>query len=116
MINKDNVEVVRRAIILVVLGTSQELLVVHDPKICGLDRVIGVEGVRQRMLAVIVCALSYFDFISYAVAPTSLCTIGLDQRRLHSCIASWIWGEVPLDVGSIGCIFGGIASVSRWVG
>jgi hypothetical protein len=40
------------------------------------------------MLAVVVCALSYFDFISYAVAPTSLCTIGLDQRKLNSCIAS----------------------------
>jgi hypothetical protein len=29
------------------------------------------------MLAVVVCAPSYFDFVSYAVTPTSLCTIGL---------------------------------------
>jgi hypothetical protein len=98
---------------------------VHDLEICSLDRVIGVEGVRHPMLAVVVCALSYFNFISYTVAPTSLCTISLDQRRLHSCIASWIWGEVPLDVGSIGYVVGSIASgisqgvgwsVSRWVG
>jgi hypothetical protein len=55
------------------------------------------------------------------VTLTSFCTIGLDRRRLNSCVASWIWGGVPLDVGSVGCIVGGIASgisrgVSRWVG
>jgi hypothetical protein len=65
--------------------------------------------------------LSYFDFISYAVTPTSLYTIGLDRRRLSFCIASWIWGRVSLDVSSIGCIVGGISwgvrwSISRWVG
>jgi hypothetical protein len=77
------------------------------------------------MLAVVVCAPSYFDFISYAVMPTSLCTTGLDRRRLSPGIASWIWGRVSLDVNSIGCIVGGIAScisrgvwcsISRWVG
>jgi hypothetical protein len=83
---------------------------VHDPEICILDRVVGIEGVRDPMLAVIVCTSSYLDFISYAVMLTSLCTIGLDRRRLSSCIASWIWGGVPRDVGSVGCIVGGIAS------
>jgi hypothetical protein len=86
--------------------------------------VVGVEGVRYPMLAVVVCAPSYFDFISYAVASTSLCMIGLDQMRLSSYIASWIWWRVSLDVSSIGCIVGGIASgisrgvwwsISRWV-
>jgi hypothetical protein len=90
-----------------------------------LDRVVGIEGVRDSMLAVVVCTPSYFDFISYAVTPTSLCTISLDRRRLSSCIASWIWGRVSLDVGSIGCVVSGIASgisrgicwnISRWVG
>jgi hypothetical protein len=51
---------------------------VHDPEICSLDRVVGVEGVRYPMLTVVVCASSYFDFVSYAVTPTSLCTIDLD--------------------------------------
>jgi hypothetical protein len=76
------------------------------------------------MLAVVVCKLSYLDFISYAVLPASFCSIRLDRRRLSSCIASWIWGGVPLDVGIVGCIVGGVASISwgicwsisRWVG
>jgi hypothetical protein len=98
---------------------------VHDPEICSLDGVVGVEGVRDSVLAVVVCTSSYFDFISYAVALTSLRTIGLDRRRFCSCIASWIWGGVPLDVGSVGCVVGGIASsigrgvcwsICRWVG
>jgi hypothetical protein len=115
MISRDNVEVVGRAIILVVLGT-QEFLVVHDPEICSLDRVVGVEGVRDPMLAVVVCTPSYLDFISYAVTPTSICRTGLDQRRMSCCIAPWIWCGVPLDVGSVGCIVGGIArSISRGV-
>jgi hypothetical protein len=125
MINKDNVEVVGRAIILVVLGTSQEFLVVHDPEICSLDGVVSVEGIRDPMLTVVVCTPSYLDFISYAVTSTSFCMIGLNRRRLSSCIVFWIWGGVPLDVGSVGCIVGGIASgisrgvcwsISRWVG
>jgi hypothetical protein len=33
MINRDNVEVVGRAIVLVVLGTSKEFLVVNVPEI-----------------------------------------------------------------------------------
>jgi hypothetical protein len=125
MISRDNVEVIGRAIVLVVLGTSQKFLVVHDPEICSLDRVVGAEGVRDPMLAVVVCMSSYLDFVSYAVKSTSFCTIGLDRRRLSSYIASWIWSGVPLDVGGVGCIVGGIASgisrgvcwsISRWVG
>jgi hypothetical protein len=97
----------------------------HDPEICSLDRVVGVEGVRDPMLTVVVCMSSYLDFISYAVMPTSLSMIGLNRRRLSSFIASWIWGRVSLDVGSVGCVVGGIAndisrgvcwSISRWVG
>jgi hypothetical protein len=89
---------------------------VHDPEICSLNRVVGVEGVRDPMLAVVVSTSSYLDFISYVATLTSLRTIGLDQRRLSSCIASWIWGGVPLDVGSVGCIVGGITnSIGRGV-
>jgi hypothetical protein len=57
-------------------------MVVHDLEICSSDRVVGVESVRDSMLTVVVCPLSYFNFISYAVTPTSLCTIGLDRRCL----------------------------------
>jgi hypothetical protein len=74
----DDVEVVRRAIILVVLSTSQEFLVVHDPEICSLNGVVGVKGVRAPMLAVVVSTSSYLDFISYVVTLASFYMIGLD--------------------------------------
>jgi hypothetical protein len=66
------------------------------------------------MLAVAVSTSSYLDFISYAVTLTSFHTIGLDRRRLSSCIMSWIRGGVPLDVGSVGCIVGDITSSIGW--
>jgi hypothetical protein len=69
-----------------------------------LDRVIGVESVMDSMLTVVVCPSSYFDFISYAVTPTFLCTIGLDRRRLSPCIASWIWVRVSLDVAALAAL------------
>jgi hypothetical protein len=112
MISRDDVEFVGRAIVLVILGTSQEFLIVHDPEICSLDGVVGVEGVRYPMLAVVVCTSSYLDFISYAVSLASFCSIRLDRRTLSSCIVSWLWGGVPLDVSNIGCIVGGVASIS----
>jgi hypothetical protein len=62
------------------------------------------------MFAVVVSASSYLDIISYAVTLASFHTIGLDQRRLSSYIVSWMWGGIPLDVGSVGCIVGGITS------
>jgi hypothetical protein len=98
---------------------------VHDPEICSFDGVVGVKGVRDSMLAVVVCTSSYLAFISYAVTRASLSTIVLDQRRQSSCVVSWIWGGVPLDVGSIGCVVGSIVSsisqgvcwgIGRWVG
>jgi hypothetical protein len=75
-----------------------------------LNGVVGIKGVREPMLMVVVSTSSYLDFISYAVTLTSCCTIGLNRRRLSSCIVSWVWGGVPLDVGSVGCIVGGITS------
>jgi hypothetical protein len=74
----DVVEVVGRAFVLVVLTTSQEFLVVHDPEFCSLNGVVGVKDVRDPMLAVVVSMSSYLDFISYAVTVASFCTIGLD--------------------------------------
>jgi hypothetical protein len=72
MISRDNVEVVGRAIVLVVLGTSQEFLVVHDSEICSLDGVVSVEGVRSPMLAVVV--------VHRAISTSSL----MRWRRLPS--------------------------------
>jgi hypothetical protein len=107
---RNDVEVVGRAVILVVLSTSQEFLVVHDPEICSLDGVVGVKGVRDPVLAIVVNTSSYLDFISYVVALASLSTIGLDQRRLSSCVVSWVRSDIFLNIGSIGCVVGNITS------
>jgi hypothetical protein len=40
----------------------------------------------------------------------SFCAMGLDWRRLSSCIVSWVWSGVSLDVGSVGCIVDDITS------
>jgi hypothetical protein len=109
----DDVEVVRRAVVFIVLSTSQEFLVVHDPEIYSLDGVVGVKGVRDPVLSIVVSTSSYLDFISYAVALASLGTIGLDQRRLSSCVVSWVWSDVCLNIGSIGCI---VSDVTRGIG
>jgi hypothetical protein len=118
MSHRDDVEVVGRTVVLVVLGTSQEFLVVHDPEFCSLDGVVGVKGVRDPVLAIVVSTSSYLDFISYAVVLASLGTIGLDQRRLSSCVVSWVRGDVCLSIGSIGCVVDNVASgirrVARW--
>jgi hypothetical protein len=74
----DDVEVVGKAVFLVIQSTSQDFLVVHDPQFCSLNGVVGVKGVRDPMLAVVVSTSSYLDFISYAMTLASFCTIGLD--------------------------------------
>jgi hypothetical protein len=98
---RDDVEVVGRAIVLVVLGVSQEFLVVHMPEVRILDGVVTIEGIKNPMFAIVVSTSSYLHFVSYAMTLASFCTIGLDWRRLSSCIVSWVWSGVSLDVGSI---------------
>jgi hypothetical protein len=110
MSRRDDVKVIGRAIVLVVLSTSQKFLVMHDPEICSLKGVVGVKGVRDPMLAVVVSTSSYLDFISYAVTLTSFHTIGLDRRRLSSYIVSWVWSNVCLNIGSVGCIVDDVTS------
>jgi hypothetical protein len=73
-----DVDVIGRTIVFVVLGTSQEFLVVHDPEICSLNGVVGVEGVGNPVFAVVISVSSYLHFISYAVTLASFSTIGLD--------------------------------------
>jgi hypothetical protein len=111
MSRRDKVEVVGRAVVLIVLSTSQEFLVVHDPKICSLDGVVGVKGVRDPVLTIVVSTSSYLDFISYAVVLASLRTIDLDRRRWSSCVVSRIRSNVCLNIGSIGCVVGNVTSV-----
>jgi hypothetical protein len=67
---RDDVEVVGRAIVLVVLGTTQEFPVVHDPEICYLDGVVSIEGVRDPVFTIIV-NLSSYHYVYYAVMLVS---------------------------------------------
>jgi hypothetical protein len=114
MSRRDDVEVVGKAVVLIVLSTSQESLVVHDPEICSLDGVFGVKGVRDPMLAIVVSTSSYLNFISYAVALASLSTIDLDQRRWSSCVVSWVRSDVCLNIGSIGVLLVTLAAALAW--
>jgi hypothetical protein len=83
---------------------------VHDPEICSLDGVVGVKGVRDLVLAIVVSTSSYLDFISYATALVSLNTIDLDQRRRGSCVVSWVRSDVCLNISNIGCVVGDVTS------
>jgi hypothetical protein len=107
---QDDVKVIGRVIVLVVLGTSQVFMVVHDPEVCSLNGVVGVEGVGNPVFVVVISTSSCLHFISYAVALASFCTIGRDGRRLSSCIVSWVWSGVSLDVDNIDSVINSIAS------
>jgi hypothetical protein len=73
---RDDIEVVGRAIVLVVEGASQEFLVVHVTDVGSLNGVVGIKGVGDPMFTVVVSTAYYLHFISYAVMLTSFNTIG----------------------------------------
>jgi hypothetical protein len=75
-----------------------------------LDGVVSIEGVRDPMFTIIVSTSSYLHFVSYAMMLASFCMIGLDWRRLSSCIVPWVWSGIPLDVGSVGYVVDDVAS------
>jgi hypothetical protein len=79
-----------------------------------LNGVVGVKGIGNSMFAVVVSTSSYLHFISDVVTLAPFCSMSLDQRRLSSCIVSWVWGDVPLDVGSIGCVVDDVADGISW--
>jgi hypothetical protein len=75
---RDDIEVVGRAVVLVVLGTPQDFLVVHDPEIYSLNGVVGVKCIGNPVFVVVVSTSSYPHFIFYAVMLASFYRIGLD--------------------------------------
>jgi hypothetical protein len=79
------------------------------PEVRSLNGVVGVKGIGDPMLPVVVSMSRYLHFISYAVVLASFCPIGLDWRRLSSCIVPWIWGSISLYIGSVKCVVDGIA-------
>jgi hypothetical protein len=81
---RNDVEFIGRAIVLVVLGASQEFLVVHVPEVGSLNEVAGVKGVGVPMFAIVVRTSFYLHFISYALTLASFCAMLLYWRRLSS--------------------------------
>jgi hypothetical protein len=110
----DDVEVIGRAIVLVVLGAPQEFLVVHVLEVRSLNGVVGIKGVGDPLFTIVVSTSCYLHFVSYALTLASFCLIGLYWRRLISCIMPWVWGGVSLDVGSVSCIVGDVTGGVGW--
>jgi hypothetical protein len=110
----DDVEVIGRAIVLVVLGASQEFLVVHVLEVRSLNEVVGIESVGDPVFTIIVSTSCYLHFVSYALMLASFYAIGLYWRRLSSCIMPGVWGDVSLDVGSVSCVVGDVTGGIGW--
>jgi hypothetical protein len=70
--------VIRRAVVLVVLGTSQEFLVVHMPEIRSLIGVVGVKSIRDPVFTGVISTSCYLHFVSYSMALASFRPIHLD--------------------------------------
>jgi hypothetical protein len=81
----------------------------HIPQLYCLDGVIGIKGVRDPMIAVVVITSCYLHFVSYALMLTTFFAISLHRWRLGSCVFPWVCSGVCLGVGSIGCIVGDVA-------
>jgi MFS superfamily sulfate permease-like transporter len=79
-----------------------------------LDKVVGIKGVRDPMVTVVVSMPCYLHFVSYALTLASFYAISLHWWRLSSCIVPWVCGDVPLDIGSIRCIVGNVFGGVGW--
>jgi hypothetical protein len=74
---RDDVEVIGRVVALVVVGASEEFLVVHVSEVRSLNGVVGIEGVGDPMFTIVVSTSCYLHFVSYALTLASFCAIGL---------------------------------------
>jgi hypothetical protein len=82
---------------------------VHVPQLRCLDGVVGIKGVRDPVVTVVVSTPCYLHFVSYALTLATFRTISLHRQRLSSCILSWICRGIPLDVASVSCVVGDVA-------
>jgi hypothetical protein len=87
-----------------------------------LDGVIGVKGIRDPIVVVVIRTACYLHFISYALALTALRVVGLYWWRLSSYVLSCVTGSVLLlGTSSIGdvvlCTTRGVTNgVGGWIG
>jgi hypothetical protein len=83
----------------------------HLLQFCCLDGVVGVEGVRDPMVVIVVSTMCYLHFVSYASMLASFSMVVLYWWRLSSCIFSWVSDDVWLGASGIGYVIGDVASV-----
>jgi hypothetical protein len=62
------------------------------------DGVVGIEGIRDPVVAVVFSTAYYFLFVSYGLLLITPSTCGLSWSRLSFRILSCITGDVPLFV------------------
>jgi tetrahydromethanopterin S-methyltransferase subunit D len=84
------------------------------PQLRFLDGVVGVKGVRDPMVTIVVSTSCYLHFVSCVLTLTAFCVISLHWRRLSSFIMPWVCDGVSLDVGSISCIIGDVVGGIGW--
>jgi hypothetical protein len=126
---RDDVEVIGSTVVLVILGMMSEFSVMHLTKLYCLGGVIGVQGIQNSVVAVILGMMLDLHFISYRM--TLLLAASEDAYssylwRLSSNILSYVANGVLLLVRSgvsqivgdvVGNITGGITdSVGGSVG
>jgi hypothetical protein len=63
---------------------------VHVPQLYCLDGIVGVKGVGDPMVAVVVSTSCYLYFVSYTSMLTAFSTVSLRRWRLSSCILHWV--------------------------
>jgi hypothetical protein len=74
-----------------------------------LNRIIGVEGIRDPVVAVVVSTTRYLHLISYSTTLTALGMVGLNWWRLGSSVLSCTARCVLLGANSVSCIVGDVA-------
>jgi hypothetical protein len=94
----------------------------HLPEVCVLDWVIGVKGIMDPVVTMVVGTACYLRFISYGLALITPGACGLCWWRLSSRVLSCITGDVLLlGASSIGGVVDGIArsmtgDIGSWIG
>jgi hypothetical protein len=64
---------------LVVVGTSQEFLIVLMSEVRCLDGLVGIESIRDPMFTIVISTSCYLHFVSYMFALASFCVIACSR-------------------------------------
>jgi hypothetical protein len=82
-----------------------------------MNMIVGVKGMRDPVVAVVVSTVCYFHFVSYTSMLTAFGMVGLYRWRLSCSVLPCIGSDVLLGTSSVSCIVGDVAcGVSGGVG